>query len=198
MARARGQPVHATEFVRFRHENGLSMLYSFGTRPHAVRDVFKFDWTKRSAGTRTVTPTRRAWRASVSSKYSSANGRSAAFAASTSVARRQACSAVCASLPDAARSRSSSQATVAQYASSCLGTGDEHAADRPGLCANWAIREVEIALLQITIPVQRQQLVDVRARRPVPQHAVEHRTNEVPDLGERLGAAAPKRRGMLA
>ena len=32
------------------------MLYSFGTRPHAVRDVFKFDWTKGSPGLQTGSP----------------------------------------------------------------------------------------------------------------------------------------------
>src|ERR1700694_5532327 len=174
------------------------MLYSLGARPHAIRDDFKCGWTKGSA-----------WR-EAGSAYQ-------ACVTSLRIKQIQECkwqiSRVCREYPGgtqtglfgslrlAPRCRQiaeCSQATVAQYAPGRLGAGDEHAADRPGLCANWTIREVEIAFLQIAIPVQRQQLVDVRARRTVPQHALEHRTNEIPDLGERLGAAAPKSRGMLA
>jgi len=102
------------------------MLYSFGTRPHAVRDVFKFDWTKGSPWLETGSP----YQACVTSlriKQIQECKWQISRVCREYLSRTQ--TGLFGSLRLAPRCRQiaeCSQATVAQYTPGRLGAGDEH------------------------------------------------------------------------
>ncbi len=89
------------------------------------------------------------------------------------------------------------QPALAEHPLGRLDDRDEDAADRSVLVADRAVGEREVAFLDIAVAVERQQLVDEGTGLAGRKHPVEHRPDEVPDLGESVGGARTERARML-
>ena len=88
------------------------------------------------------------------------------------------------------------QATFADHPCGRFGHGHQHAADPPAFLANRAVGEDEVAFLREPVPVERQHEID-DVRRPALHDALEHRPDDVPDLGKRLARAGAHRHRMF-
>ena len=88
------------------------------------------------------------------------------------------------------------QATFADHPCRRFGHRHQHSADTPAFFANRAVGEDEVALLREPVTVQRQHEID-DVRRPALHDALEHRSDDVPDLGKRLARAGPHRHRVL-
>ena len=76
-----------------------------------------------------------------------------------------------------------------------LGDRAEHAADPAGLVGDRAVGVGEVALLRVAVAVEHEQLVGRPGGAPAAHHLVEHRPDDVPDLGPHLparGAEGPR------
>src|SRR5579862_622704 len=85
-------------------------------------------------------------------------------------------------------------ASIFDHALRHIKDGGEHTADAAVVVSNRAIREREITLFEVVVPVDREHLAcEVGCLLTVRHHSVEPGSQEVPSLGEHFANAAAQR-----